>query len=357
MTNPPAGKQGNGGNRFDALRLAFASFVVIYHIIALAALDVGGGVEAAASRFADLGVKGFFVISGALVFGSFQRSTNLHIYFSKRIRRLVPAYVVIVTLPAFAAIVFRLVNAAASDVSSIAAFFGANIIFLNFLQPELPGFFEGNRFAAVNGALWTIKIEVMFYAALPLFGVIIARLKKDHALFFLLFLYIAGEVWRMIFESLADTGGGPLYSQIARQLPGQMAYFASGVTLWLLRNDLQPHIKRVGLVGAALVVISMAPYLDALRPAGIAALIAFAAWAPGPKMAVTRWGDLSYGVYITHFPIIQSLIVIGVFEMSPLLGAALAVSLVFLSALAMWRWVERPWLRKDSHYRQRSAKR
>ena len=244
-----------------------------------------------------------------------------------------------------------------SALPSIAAYFGANIFFLNFVHPELPGFFEGNRFTAINGALWTIKIEVMFYAIVPLIGVIMARLKKHRTLYFLLFLYIAGEVWRISFESLADAGGNPLAMQIARQLPGQMAYFASGVTLWVLRNDLQPHIKRVGLVGAALVVFSMAPYLDVFRPAGIAALIAFAAWAPGPKMAVTRWGDLSYGVYITHFPIIQSLIVIGAFKMSPVLGAALAASLVFLSALAMWRWVERPWLRKDSHYRQPSAHR
>ncbi len=353
MTIPPSGKESTGANRFDALRLAFASFVVVYHIVALAALDVAGGIELAASHFADLGVKGFFVISGALVFGSFQRSADLRVYFSKRVRRLLPAYIVIVTLPTVAAAILTLINGASpSDLSSITAYFGANIIFLNFLHPELPGFFDANRFEAVNGALWTIKIEVMFYAVLPLIGVIIARLKKDRALYFLLFLYIAGEFWRIIFLSLADTSGVELLTQVARQLPGQMAYFASGVALWILRKDLQIHIDRAGVVGAALVAFSMAPYLDVLRPAGIAALIAFAAWAPGPKMTVTRWGDLSYGVYITHFPIIQILIAFGVFELSPILGVALAVSFVFLSALAMWRWIERPWLRKDSHYRK-----
>ena len=353
MTNPPPGTENSSANRFDALRLVFASFVVIYHIIALAALDVAGSIDSAASHFADLGVKGFFVISGALVFGSFQRSADLRVYFSKRVRRLFPAYFVIVTLPTVAAIILALINGASSiDVSSIAAYFGANVFFLNFLHPELPGFFDGNRFTAVNGALWTIKIEVMFYAIVPLIGVIMARLKEHRGLYFLLFLYIAGEVWRISFESLADAGGNPLAVQIARQLPGQMAYFASGIALWILRKDLQAHIDRVGLIGAALIALSIAPYLDVLRPAGIAALIAFAAWAPGPKMAVTRWGDLSYGVYITHFPIIQSLIVIGAFKMSPILGTALAASLVFLSALAMWRWVERPWLRKDSHYRR-----
>lgn len=355
VTASPAGTS-NSNNRFDALRLAFASFVFVYHIIALAALDVGGGAESIASRFADIGVKGFFVISGALVFGSFQRSNSLSVYFSKRIRRLVPAYMVIISLPTIAAIFFHLISGfSASGFSAVAAYFGANIIFLNFLSPELPGFFDNNRFSAVNGALWTIKIEVMFYAILPIIGVIIARLKKNHTLAFLLLLYVGGEVWRIAFASLADQEGVSLFTQMARQLPGQMAYFASGIALWMMRDEFKPHIERIGIFGAALVALSLAPYLDILRPAGIAALIAFAAWSPGPKLNVTRWGDLSYGVYITHFPIIQALVVLGAFEASPYLGAVLAIIFVFLSSLAMWRWVERPWLCKDSHYRQREA--
>ncbi len=355
MTIPPPGKENSSANRFDALRLAFASFVVIYHIIALAALDIGGS-ESAASHFADLGVKGFFVISGALVFGSFQRSESSTIYFSKRIRRLFPAYVVIVALPTLIAILFALAQGVfTKEITSIATYFGANIVFLNFLHPELPGFFDSNRFTAVNGALWTIKIEVMFYAVVPIIGAIIARLKRKPALFFLLLLYVAGEAWRLVFESLATSGGDPLLLQVSRQLPGQMAYFSSGIALWLFRNELRQHVYRAGVVGVVFLALSAVPYLDGFRPAGIAAMIAFAAWAPGAKMTVTRWGDLSYGIYITHFPIIQTLVALGIFEFSPILGVALVILLVVASALAMWRWIERPWLRKDSHYRRRAA--
>ena len=42
-----------------------------------------------------------------------------------------------------------------------------NCIFLNFMHPSLPGCFDG-KFAAVNGALWTIKIEIAFYVVLPI---------------------------------------------------------------------------------------------------------------------------------------------------------------------------------------------
>lgn len=39
----------------------------------------------------------------------------------------------------------------------------ANLVFLNFTHPNLPGLFESNSLQAINGALWTLKIEVMFY--------------------------------------------------------------------------------------------------------------------------------------------------------------------------------------------------
>jgi peptidoglycan/LPS O-acetylase OafA/YrhL len=66
-----------------------------------------------------------------------------------------------------------------------------------------------------------------------------------------------------------------------------------------------------------------------------------------------RFGDISYGLYIVHFPIIQILVVLGVFVANPLVGLAAAALASVSAAFLLWHLVERPSLRADSAYRVR----
>jgi len=60
-------------------------------------------------------------------------------------------------------------------------------------------------------------------------------------------------------------------------------------------------------------------------------------------------GDLSYGIHILHFPVIQWRVSIGLDREGPF--GALAATLIAVLALASasWHRVERPFLRKTSH--------
>ena len=58
-----------------------------------------------------------------------------------------------------------------------------------------------------------------------------------------------------------------------------------------------------------------------------------------------------YGLYILHFPIIQTVVTLGIFAASPWQGAAIVVGATSGSALAMWWTIERPALRRHSIWR------
>lgn len=334
----------SAANRFDFIRLVLAMAVFAYHAVVLSALAPMSGLERIWGQFAELAIQGFFIVSGALVAGSLARSQSLADYAGKRVRRLYPAYAAVILVPALISLLMG------GQGRGVAEYVTANLVFLNFLSPDLPGLFEGNRFTEVNGALWTLKIEVMFYLCLPVIGWAL-RMAGRARWALLLGLYAAGEAWRLGLPVLLDHPMAPL---LARQLPGQMAFFASGIALWQVWELARSRPLLFGAGGLLLAAVSFVhPWLEPLRAAGLAGLIICIAFLPGPALKAARWGDISYGVYITHFPILQALAWLGVFAMAGhAAGFALSALLVIAASFALWHLVERPALRPSSHYRK-----
>jgi len=334
-------------NRFDFIRLMLASGVFVYHGVAIGAATPFGEAELALATLAEMSIQGFFIVSGLLVAGSLDRASGLADYTGKRIRRLYPAYAAVILVPALVSLLLTW------DIGGVASYLSANLVFLNFLSPELPGLFQDNRFAAVNGALWTLKIEVMFYIALPVILLVLNRMKS---LWWIgvLALYLGGEAWAHFIPQIL---GEPYGAEIGRQLPGQMAYFAMGIALWKASPGIQRRWSAMAVCGTALLGATfLHPVLEPLRAFALAAVIGAVAWAPGPKFNVARFGDVSYGLYITHFPILQALAAAGLATSLGLAGfLALATALTLAASLALWHLVEKPALRPSSHYRRVAA--
>lgn len=156
----------DGKNNFDGVRICLALIVVFAHMATLTqAYDFKYFNLLFDSNFA---VKGFFAISGFLVTKSYLSSRSTLEYAEKRFRRIYPAYT--------AAIALCISISLFCTTSSLSEFFQspqtlkyifANLTFLNFIQPTLPGTFETNPVQALNGSLWTIKVEVMLYFWIP----------------------------------------------------------------------------------------------------------------------------------------------------------------------------------------------
>ena len=143
-------------NNFDLLRLLFAGTVCLVHAHALSGYDQLEII----SRFlsSTIAVDAFFVVSGFLIFMSYERSSSLASYAGKRVRRIYPAYFTIVMSCALGLVVVTTLQPGQYFSIDWFKYVFWNLSFLNFLHPSLPGVFEGHRVPAVNGALWTLKI-------------------------------------------------------------------------------------------------------------------------------------------------------------------------------------------------------
>lgn len=335
-------------NNFNLLRLTFALMVAVYHAITLPGLAGWEQAEGWTSVLAEIGVQGFFVLSGYLVWASLERSPTLGLYAEKRARRLLPGYVTVVVVCAVAAVI--LAPAARNELSAVAGYLGWNLAFLNFMAPGLPGVFEANRFSEINGALWTLKIEVMFYLILPLLAWVLKR-AGTHRWMLLVAIYVAAEAWRLVLEQMGAQQGG-IWIELSRQLPGQMSFFATGIALCAWRDDLNWRSMLMPL-GVILLAASIAfPQAESVRAAGLGIVAVWLAVGIPKLFDAARFGDLSYGLYIVHFPIIQGVIAAGLFRDSPAVGMAVAGGASVVLALLLWWLVERPALRQDSAYRR-----
>lgn len=336
-------------NNFDLLRFVFAVIVFFVHTYELSrASELEWLTQIFSSAVA---VQCFFVVSGFLIFMSYENSASLGQYFDKRVRRIYPAYFTVVVLCALLGVLLS--SMSWQDYYASADFYRyliANLVFLNFIQPALPGVFDANHLSAVNGALWTLKIEVMFYLSVP---VIVWLLRRIGLWPGLLLLYAASATYSYVLGGLAGERGG-LFIELQRQLPGQLMYFVAGGALYYFFGWFKPNANKLLLLAVIGLAIEQAFNLGILQAASLAVVVIYLAYALPFLGNFGRYGDFSYGVYILHFPVLQTLLALGVFVVSPWTGFALATMVILMLAYVLWHWVEKPSLRPGSHYVQAS---
>jgi peptidoglycan/LPS O-acetylase OafA/YrhL len=334
-------------NNFDLLRLLAAAGVMALHLGDLSAQPALGFLTWLEPK---IWLSTFFVISGYLVYMSCETTPSLRLFASKRLRRIVPAYAVVVLTCALAGAWLSTLPPEAYFGRAWAQYLVANLTFLNFVQPSLPGVFASNPFAGapVNGALWTIKVELMFYLVMPAIVALVRRF-GHHTVLGLGF--IASCLWWGGFLHLAQVTGKASLAELSKQMPGQLMFFLPGAWCYCERERLRQMGWRLGIV--AVVMMSLAwhwpqtgPTPGAfIYPLGLALGVFWAACNLPHLGAVTRHGDFSYGIYLWHFPVIQALVQLGAFRASPYLGLTLAVLTVGSLAWLTWHLVEAPALR------------
>lgn len=330
-------------NNFDDVRIGLALIVVFAHLADLTqAVEFKYFGVLFDSNFA---VKGFFAISGFLVAKSYLSSKSTLEFAEKRLRRVYPAYVTTILLCLCIGLfttnldVFEFLKSPQTLKYAL-----ANLTFLNFLQPTLPGVFTNNPLSALNGSLWTIKIEVMLYVCVPALMYFFKRLGSNITIVSVFFLSIA---WVYFFTYLYSGSKG---DELARQFPGQLSYFALG-SYFAFNQNISRKIGVIALVSLLALFATSNPlvkiFIDPIAYSSIVILISTTAIR---SLNLGRYGDVSYGIYLYHFPIIQLLIFLGLFETDEWIGFVAAFAITIVTALASWHLVEKKLLKRTSHY-------
>jgi peptidoglycan/LPS O-acetylase OafA/YrhL len=312
-------------NNFTLIRLILATLVVFGHYRTLRGVDV---TPFGISYYADVAVDAFFVVSGYLITLSYAARPNLVDFYVKRLFRIYPLYATMILVQATIMIV--LLGGLAHHLAGLAKYLATNLIFANFLAHDIDGLFAGIHNHGINPSLWTIKIEVMFYALLPPIWI----LSRRFGAWVLVALYVASTIFA---EYALMTG----HADLAKQFPGQLRYFVVGIALYRYADRIR--IGRGAACLCAIVLFGLCSLIYMLPlvtvyPLMIGMLVFLCALRV-PVLLLKR--DISYGVYLIHGPIIQLSLLMGIFRDGPIYLTAMLCA-VFGLALLAEIFIERP---------------
>lgn len=332
-------------NNFDLLRLVFAGMVVFFHIAILSQVpSFSWMLKHISSLFA---VQAFFIVSGYLVTMSYEKSFSLGDYWKKRMLRIAPAYIFVVVGAALL-LSFLSVLSFGEYFSSkeFWRYIGFNLVLANFNAPSLPGVFFDQYESAVNVSLWTIKIEVLFYACVP---VIVWAARKWGYNKVLCSIFLLSVAWKVGFYIQGMATASEFYFKMAKQLPGQLCFFAGGAwCFYKTREGFRPPAW-MAVAGIFLYYIPDGWIFELVSPVAVTMIVSWAAISMPRIGNVGKHGDFSFGIYLFHAPIAQTFISFGLFAVYPVQTMIAAIFCIALLAVFSWNYIERPFLNHRKH--------
>lgn len=341
--NRPAAAQSVTDNNFDLIRLFAAGQVAVTH----SAEHLG--ITATWLEWLKLvpGVPVFFFISGYLIYQSWHKVgvQRAMVFVTNRFLRLYPALAV--------CLLFSVASVSATGYLHSANWTGTDMLTwivaqLSFMQFYNPDFLRGYGSGVLNGALWTIVVEIQFYALTP-----IVHWMWNGRRLLLVCVLVSAVALNMANTLLNDNSTlvGKLFH--VSFLPWIYMFIGGAIVSTLPRLHLA--VLRVPLVALALLYfgcyklnaslglgtgngIGVLPYL-----ALCALVLKLVYTRPSLAGFLLRRNDISYGVYIYHMPVINLLMYVGLTGTET--SMALALTATLLLATLSWFAVERPALR------------
>lgn len=294
----------------------------------------------------------FFVISGfymALILNTKYRGAGARLFYTSRILRLWPTYLAVMLGVVIAYAMAGILGLYIKQLQLVEFPFNLLAVLANvFLVGQDAFWFLGfdtatgvvgyhpygsdrasNGYALLlNSPAFTISIEIGFYLLAPF---VVTTFRRA------LGLLVVGAVYHLALRAMGISGIAYAYSLF----PASLVYFGLGATAyWLYREEVR--LERVSqYLGAGLLVamiLGTRMMLPTLEVLAFALAVPFI-FRKTCKLVLDRTlGDLSYALYLVHFPIITLLRP----HMPGIYLGAVSVAVSLVAAVVVYLLVERP---------------
>ena len=315
----------NTSNNFDILRLILAVLVFFAHWNILTSQDISNQLF----HLSGYAVHMFFIVSGFLIFWSFDADQNKKHFYIKRFFRIFPLYAFLIILQTLFFIGF-------SDGSTfeVIKYFIANIFFLNFLAPSVGSTLSSLEVNAINGSLWTLKNEVVFYLIVPL----LFMFYKKWGGYILLILYSLSVVYMFAVDYLG-------IEKLLVQFPAQVRLFMVGILLYILFDKFNKNnIYLLAIVSLILLIfLKDNTYFNyILYPFCIGFMMIFLVYFV--KNIKVNF-DFSYSLYILHFPVIQLALYFEINPTNPIISFVVLFAVILVLSYFSEKYIEKRFIK------------
>lgn len=326
-------------NSLGLLRLLLALTVAVAHASAIA---YGHQPRFGPTELGSMAVDGFFVLSGFLVTRSFLRLPSVGRYAWHRFLRIMPGFwaCLVVTALGVAPLIAWLEGSPPTTAFTTAPsswhYITSNAL-LYMRDFSVGGLPSGTHQAGVvNGALWTLFYEATCYALVAVLGVLGVLTRRR---------------WLPV-ACTALVGAAVLVAEVTRiELPGELflrffLVFGLGALAHLFADRI-PMRRGLALLALAwlagsiaLTTLTAGQYL-AFGAVPFAYLCLYAV-VRTPWLRYEPPADLSYGLYVYHWPVQVVLVTAGATALTQVGYTVVAVAIALLAATASWYLVEKP---------------
>ncbi len=297
-----------------------------------------------------VGVDIFLVISGYLISSLILRARKngtfkFRKFFGARVRRIVPAYLVLLSVAAFVMALVLTPQDFAGFTSSLksAFYFGSNTFFAR--QAD---YFAPESYELPLLHTWSLAVEMQFYLLLPFLLIYLPKRVLGPLLITLVIALTAYATVRL-HQGERQAIYFSLWARIPEFLLGCL------VAIYEIGENWSPRVRQTSaFLGLALILVSVFaisegdafPGVLSLAPSLGAALLVAArrsvvshVLSLGPLVVV---GTLSYSLYLWHWPVLASIRYGSeVYFLSPLLWVCFIV-LTITGTLLSYHYVEQP---------------